>query len=148
LYAGSRGTEKAKYAKCLMDNFEKQFTEKVRVKVLENCGRNCIGASTIERAKKIGKNTKTLEDLVSRLNKQHIGGGKLHIEGNRIYGEYKRCYCGMVNKTKEQFSSTWCNCSRGYLLELFEQTLGKPVKVDLLESVIQGAKTCKFTIQT
>jgi predicted hydrocarbon binding protein len=52
----------------------------------------------------------------------------------------------MVSKTKKRFSSTYCNCSRGYLLELFEQIFEKPVKVDLVESVIQGAKSCKFII--
>jgi predicted hydrocarbon binding protein len=138
--------KKAKFAKCLMDNFERQFPEDVRIKVMENCGRRCIGAPTIEKAKRIKRNTKNLAELIDGLNKQHIGGGRLKLVNNRINVEYEKCYCGMVSKTKERFSSTYCNCSRGYLLELFEQVFEKPVKVDLIESVIQGAKSCKFII--
>jgi predicted hydrocarbon binding protein len=139
-------TKKAAYVKCLMDNFDKQFPQDVRTKVMEECGRKCISASTVEKAKKIGQNSKTLEELVGELNKSHIGGGHLRLEGNQIHASYDRCYCGSVKQTKERFSPTYCNCSRGWYLELFEQAMGKPVKVDMLESVVQGAKTCKFII--
>jgi predicted hydrocarbon binding protein len=144
--SSSSPLRKAEFMKCLMDNFERQFSEDVRIKVLENCGRRCIGATTIKKAKGIKRNTKSLAELIDDLNKQHIGGGKLKLENNKINVEYGKCYCGMVSKTKEKFSSTYCNCSRGYLLELFEQIFEKPVKIDLAESIIQGAKSCKFII--
>jgi len=144
--SSSSSLRKAEFAKCLMEDFERQFPENVRIKVMENCGRRCIGAPAIEKAKGIRRNTKNLAELIDGLNKQHIGGGRLKLENNRINVEYGKCYCGMVSKTKERFSSTYCNCSRGYLLELFEQIFEKPVKVDLAESVIQGAKSCKFII--
>jgi predicted hydrocarbon binding protein len=144
--SSSSPVQKAKFAKCLMDSLEKKFPEKVRTKVMENCGRRCIGAPTIRKAKTIKRNTKNLAELIDGLNKQHIGGGRLRLEDNTINVEYGKCYCGMVSKTKERFSSTYCNCSRGYLVELFEQTFEKPVKVDLVESIIQGAKCCKFIV--
>jgi len=144
--ASSSPLQKAEFAKCLMDNFERLFSEEVRIEVLENCGRTCIGAPTIEKAKAIKRNARNLAQLIDGLNKQHIGGGRLSLENNQILVEYGKCYCGMVSKTKERFSSTYCNCSRGYLLELFEQIFEKPVKVDLVESVIQGAKSCRSII--
>lgn len=144
--SSSSSLRKAEFAKCLMDNFERQFPKDVRIKVMENCGRRCIGPPTIEKTKSIKRNSKNLAELIDGLNKQHIGGGRLRLENSRINVEYGKCYCGMVSKTKEKFSSTYCNCSRGYLLELFEQIFEKPVKVDLVESVIQGAKSCKFII--
>jgi predicted hydrocarbon binding protein len=139
---------KAKIAKRLMDNFEKQFPADIRTKVLENCGRGCIGATIIEKARRVKKRARDLDEFVSGLNQQHIGGGKLRHEHGKIYVEYERCYCGMVSKTKEKFSSTYCNCSRGWLLELFERVFEKPVKVELLQSVIQGDSNCKFVIYT
>jgi predicted hydrocarbon binding protein len=145
--ASANPLKKAEFAKCLMDSFERQFSEDVRIRVLEDCGRRCIGASTIERAKGIKRNAKNLAELIDALNRQHIGGGRLRLENNQINVEYGKCYCGMVSKTKERFSSTYCNCSRGYLLELFERIFEKPVKVDLVESVIQGAKSCKFVVR-
>jgi predicted ArsR family transcriptional regulator len=144
----SDSAKKAVLVKCLMDNFEKQFPETVRVKTMEECGRRCMGASIIERAKRIKKASKTLQELVDGLNKSRIGGGNLRLEDNKIHASYGRCYCGAVNKTKEKFSPTYCNCSRGWLLELFQQILEKPVKVEMQKTIIQGAKTCKFTIHT
>ncbi len=144
--SSSSPLKKAEFVKCLMDNFERQFPEDVRIGVLENCGRRCIGTATIGKAKRIKRNAKNLAELIDGLNKQDIGGGRLRLEGNKIHVEYGKCYCGMVSKTKERFSSTYCNCSRGYLLELFEQILDKPLRVDLVESVIQGAKSCKFIV--
>jgi predicted ArsR family transcriptional regulator len=144
--SSSSPLRKAEFMKSIIDNLERQFPEDVRVKVLENCGRRCIGASTIEKAKRIRRNTGDLIELIDDLNKQHIGGGRLRLEDNKVSVEYVKCYCGMVSKAKERFSSTYCNCSRGYLLELFEQIFQKPVKVDLVESIIQGSKSCKFIV--
>jgi predicted hydrocarbon binding protein len=137
---------KAKYAKCLMDNFERQFPEDVRVKVMEDCGRGCVGSSIVERALQVKRKANDLAELVEGLNKLHIGGGKMKLEGNKIRAQYARCYCGVVSKTKEKFTSTWCNCSRGWFLGLFEKIFEKPVKVEMTETIIQGAKTCKFII--
>jgi predicted ArsR family transcriptional regulator len=142
--------EKAAWTKCLMDNFEAQFPEDMRVKVMEDCGRRCISHTTIDRVKRIKKNTKNLEDLVNGLNVQWRRiplGGPLTLEGNKIHFAYSRCYCGMVSKTKERFSPTYCNCSRGWVLELFESIFEKPVKVELVSSIIQGAKHCEFVIE-
>jgi predicted ArsR family transcriptional regulator len=142
--------EKATWTKCLMDNFEAQFPEDVRMKVMENCGRRCISPTTIDRVKRIKKNVKSLRELVDGLNTQVRRiplGGPLTLKGNKIQFTYGRCYCGMVNKTKRRFSSTYCNCSRGWVLELFESIFEKPVKVELVSSIIQGAKQCEFVIE-
>jgi hypothetical protein len=56
--SSSSPLRKAESAKCLMDNFERQLPEDVRVKVKENCGRRCIGAPIVEKTKRIKRNTK------------------------------------------------------------------------------------------
>jgi len=119
-----------------MNALEEQFPEDGQAKVLENCGLGCIGTTTIERAKRVKKNAETLGDLAAGLNGQHIGGGKLKLEGSKIYAEYDRCYRGMVSKTKEKISSAYCNCSQGWFLELFEEVFQQPVKVELFGSII------------
>ena len=52
--SSSSPLRRAEFVKCLMDNFERQFPEDVRVRVMENCGRNacvCIGM-TLGRTEK------------------------------------------------------------------------------------------------
>jgi len=138
--------KKAVFVKCLVDNLEKQFPRDIWVRVMENCGRDCIGASVIEKAKRIKKKARNLDELVDGLNKAHIGGGELRLEDGMIHALYEKCCCGAVSRTKVKFTSTYCNCGRGWFLELFEKLLEKPVQVELLESIVQGAKTCKFVI--
>jgi len=54
-----------------------------------------------------------------------------------------RCYCGLF---RELPTEETCNCSKGFVEKYWEAVLQKPVKVDLLQSAISGAKECKFAI--
>jgi predicted hydrocarbon binding protein len=41
----------------------------------------------------------------------------------------------------------YCHCSVGYVREIFARNLGKPVQVELQESVLQGGKACSFLVR-
>ena len=56
------------------------------------------------------------------------------------------CLCSMVESKPAGLSPTYCLCSVGYVKELFEQTFGQPVDVELLDSVLYGGKRCKFKV--
>jgi hypothetical protein len=83
-------------------------------------------------------------------------GTRLAREGAILYQIYTpqafthpmRCYCGLLRglPNEETFSKTYCNCSRGFIEKYWATILQKPVTVDLLQSVISGAKECKFAI--
>jgi hypothetical protein len=60
---------------------------------------------------------------------------------------YDRCYCRSVSGTAEPFPSTYCRCSCGWYRQLFEQLIGEPIEVELLDSIIQGAQACRFVIR-
>src|SRR4030042_6823590 len=49
--SSSSPLRKAEFAKCLMENFERQFPEDIQVRVMENCGRRYFGAPIVEAAK-------------------------------------------------------------------------------------------------
>jgi predicted hydrocarbon binding protein len=56
------------------------------------------------------------------------------------------CLCPMVESKPNGLSPTYCLCSLGYVKEMNEQTFGKPVDAELLDSVLQGAKRCRFKV--
>jgi len=118
-------------------------------KILVSCGRMCCGATTRKLAVKTIQGSGSLKDFISRLNKRHIGGGRLKLKDkNTITGGYDRCYCGMVSKTRTPFpTATYCSCSTGWYKQLFETALGRPVEVKILQSIISGSKTCEFVIK-
>jgi hypothetical protein len=50
-------------------------------------------------------------------------------------------------KTEEKpIDPIFCNCSGAYFKNYWDYVLDQPIKVDVLESVIQGDKVCKFAI--
>ena len=56
------------------------------------------------------------------------------------------CMCPLVESGPPGLSPTFCYCSTGYVKEIFERTTGKPVTVDLIESLKMGGKDCVFGI--
>ena len=114
--------------------------------VMEACGRQCIGATTLAKAREIAAVAEDLDDLLARLNEAHLGGGQLRREGDAIHAAYDRCYCGSVSKAREPVSTIYCRCSCGWYGALFEAALGRPVEVELLSSIAGGAAQCRFVV--
>jgi predicted ArsR family transcriptional regulator len=135
-----------RWIKNLVDNLTDVVGEETARDVMEACGQQCIGQSLLAKAEKIQTQSRDIDDLLERLNGAHIGGGKLHRDGNVINASYERCYCGSVSKTRQPISKNYCQCSCGWYRKLFETLLNHPVKVELLDSIIHGANTCQFII--
>ena len=57
-----------------------------------------------------------------------------------------RCGCPIAEKSPEGLSGTFCQCSVGFVRAMFSGYLGKPVRVELLEALKHGGKTCRFKI--
>ena len=53
--------------------------------------------------------------------------------------------CTMV-RTDETISPTFCNCGAGWFLQKWEGILGKPVKVQLIRSVLKGDDLCEVAV--
>ena len=138
--------QKAQCVHGMMDVLDREVDEETRWAIMEACGRQCIGASTLEKARRLRQEAQGLDDLLRRLNEAHIGGGLLRQEADGIHAAYDRCYCGAVSGTSAPFSATYCHCSCGWMRQLFEMLLDKPVKVELLSSIIQGDERCQFLI--
>jgi predicted hydrocarbon binding protein len=136
----------AAWIRNLMDDLAVKIGEENAKAVMETCGTHCIGQSVLEKARNFQKATRDIDELLEKLNQAHIGGGKLRREENIVYASYERCYCGSVSKTRQPISTIYCQCSCGWYKKLFETLLDKPVKVELLDSIIHGAKTCRFII--
>jgi hypothetical protein len=55
------------------------------------------------------------------------------------------CLCSTAEAQKAgELSPTYCLCSVGYVQEMHERVLGRPVEVELVDSVLRGGKRCKF----
>jgi hypothetical protein len=140
------GTQKARWIGNLMDDLSVEIGVENAKTVMEACGQRCIGNNVLEKARLIQKESQDIDVMLDKLNHAHIGGGRLRREGEVIYASYERCYCGSVSKTRIPISTIYCQCSCGWYKKLYETILDKPVKVELVDSIIHGADSCQFII--
>lgn len=132
-----------------MEGLDSEVDEETITKILEDCGRNCISRSFIEEMKAVWKKSEDLDLLLRKINEVWGNAGanaSIKRGGDGIYAEYGECYCPIVQDYLEELSSSWCICSCGWLLELFESVLERPVEVELEKSVKRGDDICRFRL--
>jgi hypothetical protein len=90
--------------------------------------------------------------------KERVTDGSIRVEGRVIHFQYASsaetglpaaegaCLCPLVETKPAGLSGTYCLCSLGYVRDLFEQTFGTKVDIELVDSVLKGGKRCKFKI--
>lgn len=63
---------------------------------------------------------------------------------------YHYCHCSMVKEMiknpKMKISPTFCYCGAGWYKQFWEGILEKPVKIEVLKSVLQGDDWCEFAV--
>ncbi len=136
-----------RWLKRFMDVFDEELDEATRHRIMERNGQRCFLAAY--GARKQTPDQGALDEIVKKWG--------LRREGNDIYFAYVQnpkgmkvksgwCLCAFVAKGPEGLSGTYCQCSVGYVREMFSQLAGKQVKVELLESLKRGGKACRFKI--
>ncbi len=84
--------------------------------------------------------------------------GSYRIDGEAIYFQYMAaaetgqaapegaCLCPLVESAPAGLSSTYCQCSVGYVKVMHELLLNRTVEVELVDSVLLGGKRCRFKL--
>ncbi len=126
----------------LMKNMDQQLGNEEKIRLLEECGRACAGRHAKAEAL---KNQGNLEGWLGVL-KKWVGPENVRREVGGVRVMYSKCLCPLVQDHPPLMSNTYCNCSRGWLKEVFETVVQKPVEVKLEDSIMQGGKQCQFTV--
>jgi len=134
---------KEEWIKALLKHMDEQFDEKIRVKVMEACGRDCARRGAIRMAEASKGDVGKLVDTLAR----YLGKENCRLEGKTVHLAYSKCLCELVADGPERLSDTYCFCSKGWVLEMFETAAQRPVRVELLQSIRRGAPSCKFLIE-
>lgn len=137
--------KQSQYTVKVLKNLEDTYGTDLAEKVMKPCGSHCISDATIMKAKALYQRSENINEFVSLLNEQHIGGGNLHFEGKKLIGIYNKCYCGIA-KQGRGLTSCYCNCSTGWFGRLFSEVLGRAVEVNKLKTILDGSKQCVFEI--
>ena len=126
----------------LLKSFSKMENPDQAIVLLESCGRDCARNGAIQMALEADKN---VDNLLTKL-KSLVGERNVMRDGENVTIQYSKCYCPLVSGMALQQDSAWCNCSRGWLLEMFETVHGGSVEVKLKQSILRGDARCRFEI--
>jgi|GEM_PF-1831677 len=132
------------WLKQVVDGVNEKTTSSECCKILGLRGRDCTPQQLINTAKKIFSNTQTLEAF---LNEFAEAFEFLHIEDDAAIVVYPRCFCHHIDGFPvEDVPDEYCECSRSWVQELFEQATGQSVEVTVLDSVVRRGEDCRFSI--
>jgi hypothetical protein len=151
--------EKAEsWIKSMVDNLDRLLDDQTKRKILNACGRACFidafGVAddrpvSVERAQaylgqlaKIGMDVRRDGDTVTVLYKW---GTKQNPYGLSMREGY--CMCPIAESGLPGLSTTFCECSGGYVKEGLERGTGMTVvDIEVLESLLRGGKDCRFKV--
>ncbi len=110
---------------------------------MRDCGRACARRSGLAKfAEKYKGHIKEFVEIMA----EKLGRQNIFIEGGAIHWGYPRCFCELVAEEPARLPGVYCHCSVGWVLEVFGTVAGKPVTVELLQSVKRGAPICQFLV--
>ena len=130
------------WVKNFLKNLDAELDGTGRSRFMESCGRDCARNCAVKMAESFKGD---MDGMVAAMS-GHLGKDNIVREGNRVVLKYPECYCPMVSKIRDKLYDTWCNCSRGWVLEMFETVTGKQVQATLVSSIKRGDAVCRFDI--
>ena len=156
-----------------MEKLDKLADKDKKYDILSSCA-HVFPVGQIEKLKSVYEETRTKTndslkavDAVIEFMNEDPGWGEPPLrEGNVIYSTkqprdtqaYKNaksevekrksyCFCPLVrNHLDNGMSITFCFCGAGWCRQQWEGAIGKPVRIDVVKSVLKGDDVCQFAI--
>lgn len=128
----------------LMENLEENFTEEDRIKLMEENGRDCAKRGAVQAVKKTANGD--FDKMLATL-KRWLGEDNIKKNNNNVEVVFSKCYCHLLEKGPDKLPETYCYCSQGWIKEIFESVVNKPVQVTINETVKRGGEKCRFTVK-
>jgi predicted hydrocarbon binding protein len=131
------------WIKHLMDSMDEHLDEETKIELMESCGRACARGGPVHMARECQGD---LDRWLATLRKWHGGEEYVQQDGDVVRVICTECLCPAAKDITERLSDTYCYCSLGWMKETFGTVIGKPVGVELVQSIVRGAETCEFVI--
>jgi hypothetical protein len=155
---------RALWVKKAMDRLDARVAdEDIKIKIMTECSCQCY-QEHIEEFKKEYRKHRDIDNLLEIMH------GKVFLikpvkDGDIVYvtkaprfpEEYRKaktfeekkyffCHCDHARAAKGRISPTYCLCGAGWCKKIWEGALERPIKVDILRSVLRGDDICRFAV--
>lgn len=149
-YESMSTVEKSDWWKNAVSKMEHRLGKDKAVQIMRKCGSKCCGSGQRATARRLYTESASMQGFLDKISTHDVREGDLtyRLEDDKtIIAEHHKCFCKQVANTKERFeNTTYCQCSVEFNQQFFAAGLGKEVQAELLQSIICGAKSCKFRI--
>ena len=127
----------------LMSTMDDVLDRETRVKLIEGCGRGCYNRHSFKQdiARNGAGDVDTLVKAYSKNFQIWRDGNEVHIRYGEVNGQ---CYCPVAQGQPVKPDDLHCECTRSTHQTIFETALGRPIQVDVVESLRRGGVTCHF----
>jgi len=127
----------------LLESMERNLDRDTRVRLIEGCGKACFNRHKFKQD--IAEKGKGDLNKLIEAYKQNF---EIWKEDNKVhirYGEVSQaCYCPAAKYRPPKPNDLHCECTRMTHQTIFETALGRPIRVEVAESLRRGGKTCHF----
>jgi hypothetical protein len=141
---------KSDWWRMTIKKMEQVLGKEKAIHVMMSCGAKCCGTGQRKTAKRLFLESDSISAFLDKISTHDVKEGDLKYilqDNNTIIAEHNKCFCRQVSKFKEAFDTeTYCQCSVEFNKQFFTAAFGKGVQVELLQSIISGAKSCKFKV--
>ena len=158
LTAKTRPERTALWMKQAVERLDGLVDAPTRGCIMEACGANCsrVNQRVMDRARTRRLKYSSEEEFLAAEQRKPSAGTRLERDGAVLYQTYMpqayshpmRCFCGPMRALPEVevASPTYCLCSQAFVRAFWEGVLGRPVRVEVLETALTGAPECRFRI--
>lgn len=130
----------------LFEAIDAEVDPRARVRLLEACGRGCYRRHAFKQeiARKGQGSLANLERAYRENFEAWIEDGALHIRYGKVS---KGCYCPAARHRPARPHDLHCECTKATHQTVCEAALGRPCRVEVLETVRRGGTTCHFAVR-
>ncbi|MFX1415604.1 MAG: GyrI-like domain-containing protein, partial [Promethearchaeota archaeon] len=160
----SPAEERSDWVVSAMQRLDRIADENQKCQVIAKCAHD-RPVENIRRFKAIFDKTKDIDEVLGAYREDLPWVEKPYREGRILYTSkppsdpeaYSKattqdeiikayCFCPIVKAALEQMPRTFCYCGAGWAEQLWNEVLGEPLKIDIVSTVIDGGKFCKFAV--
>lgn len=126
-----------------------RLDEQQQAALMKPCGQGCASDVLSFCEKLLGRKVGSLEDLVEGWNmireKRGLTGRWQH-EPKGIRGIFRECGCPLVSSGLIELHPVQCYCSQGMMESIFSAVAGRPVSVEIIQTIGRGDEVCHFLV--
>lgn len=156
--------EKANWVKQALDKLDRLVPDKdKRYDIMTNCSCECADHLIVNFKNEYKKNN-DIDNLLDKMYKNPFyvrprrAGNIIYFVkvacnkeeyDNAVTPEEKRyhyCHCDYIKAADLPISPTHCFCSAGWYKRIWEGILERPIKVEMVKSIMQGDDKCEFAV--